>query len=284
VRAYLRGATTVNAPLIDQIRAILSDEGMSEGDFSARSVPWQEWLNATKSMHAQMRDELRDMVSLGLSDGSAGTALTDASELVSAALRLASGGQLDPVGSETRSLNEPYLRAYEIAGHWDGKRLERIEYEQVKDRAAKLATYLRGNNIKTHFDRLNHCITGIATQLPTAAPDRVTIWRQSYTRIDAQLQEAGTSHVEDLIVNLEDGNIPRGNLKRLCWLSSVPARDLQDFLTLAQIGEQTVDALSPHVRDCVRDAHGVGTLAEIKDIGRRLCAAVGGASSKESSQ
>lgn len=284
VRAYLRGATTVGAPVIDQIRAVLSDESVSEADFSARSAPWQEWLNATKSMHAQMRSELREMVSLGLSDGAGGAALTDASELVGAIVRLTRSGMLDPVGTEDHVLHEPYGRAYELAAQWDGKRLERIELEQVRDRAAKLSASLRGNDVKTHFDRLNRCITGIAAHLPTAAPEKVTAWRQVYTRIETQLHERGTTHVEDLIMKLEEGNIPTANLQRLCWLSTVPARDLQEFLSLAQIGEQTVTALYTHARDCVRDASGVGSLADIKDIGRKLSAAVSGAAVPESPQ
>src|SRR5690606_35091001 len=43
-RAYLRGVTSVEASVVEQISAVLSDEGLSEADFSARSLPWQEWL------------------------------------------------------------------------------------------------------------------------------------------------------------------------------------------------------------------------------------------------
>jgi hypothetical protein len=286
VRAYLRGATTVDAPVIDQVRAVLSDESASEADFSARSAPWQDCLNATKSIHTQIRNELREMVSLGLSEGAAGAALTDASELVGAIVRLTGSGMFDPVGPDDHALPEPYRRVHELAAQWNGKRLhlERIELEQVRNRAGALATLLRANDVKTHLARLDRCITNIAAELPGAAPEKVTSWRQAYARITAQLQERGATHVEDLIIKFEEGAIPTAHLQRLCWLSTVPARDLQDLLSLAQTGEQSIEALSVHARDCVREAGGVGSLADIKEIGRKLSTAVSGAVTTESSQ
>jgi len=68
------------------LRAILSDEGVSESDFAARSAPWQEWLTSTKGFHEKLRSELRAMISLNLTDSATGTgggsALIDSSELV----------------------------------------------------------------------------------------------------------------------------------------------------------------------------------------------------------
>lgn len=279
VRAYLRGATTVDAPVIDQVRAVLSDESTSETDFSARSAPWQEWLNATKSMHAQIRSELREMVSLAISDGVGGGApLIDASELVGAVLRLISSGTFDPVGPGDHALPEPYKRVHELSAQWNAKRqhLERIELEQVKNRAATLAGLLRGNDVKSHLSRLDRCITGIATELPGAASDKVSTWRQAYPRITPQIEEGRDRLVENLIIGIEEGDVPSAHLQRLCWLSTVPARDLQDLLSLAHIGEQTIEALSSHARDCVREASGPGSLADVKAIGRNLGAAVSG--------
>src|SRR6185437_3771686 len=44
-RAWLRGIVKADESIPDLIRAVLNDEAVSESDFSARSAPWQEWLN-----------------------------------------------------------------------------------------------------------------------------------------------------------------------------------------------------------------------------------------------
>jgi hypothetical protein len=218
------------------------------------------------------------MVSLAISDGAGGGALIDASELVAAVLRLVSSGTFDPVGPEDHALPEPYKRVHELAAQWNTKRqhLERIELEQVKHRAATLAGLLRGNDVRTHLSRLDRCITGIATELPGAASDKVSAWRQAYPRIMPQIEAGRDRLVENLIIGIEEGDVPSAHLQRLCWLSTVPARDLQDLLNLSHVGEQTVAALNAHARDCVREASGPGSLADIKAIGRNLGAAVSG--------
>jgi hypothetical protein len=276
VRSYLRGETTPEAPTINQVRIVLSDEGVSETDFTARSAPWQEWLNATKSTHERIRDELRSMVSLGLSEGPGGAALTDASELVGAIVRLQDSGKLDPVPEDNGPLTDPYKRAREVALLWSEKRLqiERIEFEQVKTRSTALSRLLRGNDVATHLQRLDNCVTDISTQLPSAASDKVAMWKQAYERIKPQLAANAGKKVEDLILAIEGEEVPVKHLLRLRWLATAPARDLEDLLSVAQIGERSVEALRDHARDCVQETSGTGSLADIKAIGRAITAAV----------
>lgn len=275
-RAYLRGATTVDAPIIDQIRTLLSDEGQSETDFAARSVPWQEWLNLTKGFHERLRGDLRTMVSLNLADGAGGVALTDSSELVGAIVRLCESGRFDPVPEGNGGLQEPFRRARELAQHWNDKRaqIERTEFAQVKGRAESLAALLRGKDVAAHLGRLDSCVTGIATLLHNAATDKVVAWRAAHVKLGARLDEGAGSRVEDLIFTFEDEEIPAKLLQRLAWLARAPARDLEDILTTAQTGERAVEALRDHARDCLREAGSAGSLEEVKAVGRALQLAV----------
>lgn len=279
-RAYLRGATSVDAPVADQMRAILSDEGLSETDFSARSAPWQEWLTATKGFHERLRTELRAMISLNLTDNATGTsggsALIDSSELMGAIVRLGETGRCDPVPEENGGLPDLYKRARELAGTWNEKRnhIERTEFGQIKGRADTLSGLLRGKDVATHLGRLDRCITGIAELLTGAAADKVLAWRQANDRLRVRLSEGAGTRAETLIFALEEEEIPAKLLQRLAWLAQQPARDLEDILVTAQTGERAVDDLRNHAQDCVREAGSGGSLSEVKAVGKALQAAV----------
>ena len=286
-RAYLRGATHVEAPIPEQIRAVLSDEGLSETDFSARSAPWQEWLTATKGFHERLRTELRAMVSLHLADSSVGTgggaALVDASEIAGAIMRFSGSGKFDPTPNERGGLPDLYVKACELAQHWTEKRLhiERTEFNQIKGRSESLSSLLRGKDVTTHIARLDHCISGIAEQLPNAATDKVQAWKQAQARLKLKLEDGAGTRVEDLIVALEEEELPANFLKRLVWLARQPARDLEDILTIAQTGERAVEELRNHALDCVREAGGKGSLDDVKQVGRALQSAVAKSSAPE---
>lgn len=274
-RAYLRGATSASAPFVEQVRAVLSDEGLSDSDFSARCAPWQDWLNSTKSIHERLRTDLRTMVSLG-SDGAAGAALTDSSELAGAILRFAETGKLDAVPEAAGGLPEPFRRARELALLWNEKRtqIERIESTQITNRSEALAKLLRGKDVATHLTRLDGCISGIAALLPNAAADRVVAWKQAYLKLRPKLDEGVGSNVENLILMIEEEEIPAKLPLKLGWLAKAPARDLEDVLTTAQAGERAIEALRDHAQDCVREAGGAGSLADVKAVGQALRAAV----------
>lgn len=275
-RAWLRGTTSAQAPIIEQIRAILSDEGDPESGIASRSVPWQEWLNATNKAQEALRAGLRQMVSLGIADGAGGAALTDASELAGAVVRLAQTGKFDLVPESDHNLPEPFKRARELAATWNEKRaqIERVEMAQIVNRAQTLDGLLRRNSIAAHLERLDRCITGIADLLPSAAADRVTAWKAGLPRLRLRIEERADRRAEDLILAIESEELPTRPAQRLSWLASVPARELEDFLGAAQTGEKLVETLCEHARDCISEADGIGSLARVKSAGSSLRAAV----------
>lgn len=275
-RAYLRGVTSADAPIVDQVRAVMSDEGIADADFAARSAPWQEWLNATKSLHERLRNDLRAMVTLGLGDGAAGMPLTDSSELAGAIVRLRETGRFDAVPENSGGLPEPFKRARELAQIWIEKhsQIERTEFTMVKNRAETLAGLLRGKDVATHLMRVDTCITGIATLLTGAANDKVVAWKQALARVQPKLVDGAGTRVEDLIYTIEEDEVPAKHLARLAWLAKAPARDLEELLIAAQAGERAVEALRDHARDCVREAGGAGSLTDVQAVGRAIQAAV----------
>jgi hypothetical protein len=278
-RTYLRGATDVDDPVPDQMRAVLSDEGLSDTDFTARSAPWQEWLNATKGFHERLRAELRAMVSLNLSESGDGTggsaALVDASEFAAAIARLSEIGKFDPVPEENGGLPDLYRKALELAQLWTEKRLliERIEFTQIKGRSETLSALLRGKDIRSHLARLDSCISGIAKLLPGAATDKVQFWKSAFLRLRPKVDDGASKRVEDLIFMLEEEDPPVKLLQRLTWLARQPARDLEDVLITAQAGERAIEELRNHAGDCVREA-GNGSLDDVKAVGRLIRASV----------
>lgn len=275
-RAWLRGVVATDASIPAQIRAVLNDEPPSEGDFSARSAPWQEWLNATSKIHERLRTDLRSMVSLAIADGGGGAPLIDASELAGALIRFSQTGKFDSIPETEGGLPEPFSRARELAEVWGDKRylIERTEMSQITHRAQALAGLLRKKSVATHLDRLDRCITGIATLLPQASADRVIAWKQAFDRLKSRLEADAYTCAEDLIVAIEAEEMPEELPSRLGWLSRVRARDLEDLLTTAQLGEKAVEALRDHARDCVREAGGTESMAQVKSIGNSIKRAV----------
>ena len=276
-RAWLRGVVSASASVPDQIRAILDDEGESESDYSARSAPWHEWLNATSKVQKPLRAALRSMVGLAIGDGEGGAPLTDASELVGAVVRFRETGRLDPTPESVGALQEPFLRARELAELWRDKRalIERTEATQITNRSQALSTLLRSKSVSTHLDRLDKCITGIAELLPQAAAANVTAWRQAYGRVKLKCQEGADRRTEDLICLIEGEEMPSQFPLRLSWLADLPARDLSDLLDAANLGERTVETLRDHARDCVQEASGTASLSQVKLVGSALRSAVG---------
>ena len=276
-RAWLRGTVSANEAIPDQIRAVLDDEGTSGSDYSARSSPWQDWLNATSKAHEPLRIGLRSMVGLALGEGEGGSPLTDASELAGAVVRFRETGKFDVVPETDGGLPEPFKRSRELAEQWSDKRylIERTETSQINNRSESLSNLLRNKSVATHMERLDNCITGIATQLPQASADRVTAWRQAHARLKQKLEDGAGNRTENLICAIEAEEIPTKLPLRLCWLARVPARDLADILETAQLGEKCVETLRDHARDCVEEAGGTASLSQVKVVGRALRSVVG---------
>lgn len=276
-RAWLRAVIPTDASIPDQIRAVLNDEAPSEGDYAARSAPWQDWLNATSKIHERLRTDLRAMVSLAIADGGGGAPLIDASELVGALVRFRATGKFDAVPEVEGGLPDPFARARELGELWGDKRylIERTEMSQVAHRAESLAGLLRNKSVTGHLGRLDQCITGIASLLTQASSDRVAAWKQALERIQTRIESGADAAVEDLIVALEAAEVPEELPFRLGWLAQVPARDLEDLLTTIQLGEKAVEALREHARDCVREAGGTESLAHVRQVGNAMRVAVG---------
>ena len=275
-RAWLRGVVPADAPVVEQIRAILDDEAESESDFHSRSEPWRDWVNATSKVHKRLRDDLRSMIRLPISDGAGGAPLTDSSVLAGAVIRFCETAKFDPVPEAEVALPDPFERALELAELWRDKRfqIERTEASLIVNRTQKLSELLRNRSVTTHLGRLDKCITGIATLLPSACADQVTEWKRTYSRFMPKLDEGAGIRAENLIVAIEAEEMPAKLPLRLGWLARAPARDLEDLLSTVQLGEKVMGELRDHARDCVREAGGTGSLAQVKAIGGAIKAAV----------
>lgn len=271
-RAWLRGSVAPDAPTIEQIRVLLSDEDEALSDPASRSAPWMDWLNATRPWHERIRSELRAMVSLAVDGGAAGAALIDASELAGAVARMRERGFMDEVPDQGSGLADGMGKARELVESWKSARMRivQIEFGQIKNRVQTIAGLLRGRTVVAHLDRLDTIITGTSALLPNQSTDLVTAWVKERQRLLTRLQP-DASAVEDLIVAFDDeGDIPAAMPLRLKWLSHAPARALDDTLTLANAGEKAVAALHQHARDYLREGRQAGSLDAVKAIGRAL--------------
>lgn len=277
-RAWLRGTVSPEASVADHISAILSDEPEAASEPRARSQPWQDWLTATDKWHRALRSELRSMISLAIGEGAGGAGLIDSSEIAGAIERMRESGKIDPVPEEDGGLPELLRRARELAHVWQSKRaiIDRYEKDVLKDRSDALLTLLRGLGVADRLARMDAVITAVAKLLPEAAADEVALWKQAYARMKPRIDTDLKAEFEMFLVNVaEDGGMPSKTGPRLGWMAQAPAKDLADVLDLAKSGEKVVAELSAHARDCVREAQGAGSLAEVRRIGAALVAASG---------
>ncbi len=280
-RAWLRGAVSPDAPAIDQIRVILSDEDEAQSDPGSRSAPWMEWLNATRGSHDRVRTDLRAMTSLAVEGGAAGAQLVDSSEMAGAVARMRERGVMDEVPEGGGSLPDSLAsmtKVRELAEAWKQARIRvnQIEFAQLKGRAATLAGLLRNRTVAAHLDRLGAAITATSALLPNASSDLVAAWIRERQRVEARLV-GELPAVEDLIVAFDDeASIPAPMPLRLKWLSQAPARALDETLSLVQVGERAVAALRDHARDATAEGGQAGSLVAVKAIGRDLRRAAAG--------
>jgi hypothetical protein len=281
-RAWLRGTISPEASVPDHMSAILSDEGEPLSDLRARSMPWQEWLNASDKWHERFRAELRGMVSLAIGEGAGGAGLTDASEIAAAIERMKETGQVDEVPAEDGGLPELLKRGRELAESWRAKRalIDRTEAKQLTDRSEALSSLLRGRSVANHLARVDDAVTRVAALMKEASPDSVFAWKQAYARLRPRLEEGVAERLEGFLVELadEEDGVPAKAAPRIGWLARAPAKELTDVLEVANLGEKLVGDLLAHVRDCVREAKGTASLSEVQRIGAALVAASGLAS------
>lgn len=271
-RAWLRGTVAPDAPVLDQMRAILSDEDAAQSDPQSRSAPWMSWLDATRPWQERMRTELRSAISLALDGGAAGAALLDTSELTGAVARMRERGLMDEVPAANGALPDGMAKARELVEQWKNSRSRIIqtEFGQIKNRSQTIGDLLRHYTISAHLERLDQAISKTSTLLPHAAANLVAIWAKEKQRLFPRI-EPDLEKIENLIVAFDDeSGIPASLPLRLKWLSSAPARALEETLALVQAGERAVSELHEHARDCILDGRQSGSLATVKEIGRRL--------------
>lgn len=269
-RAWLRGTVSPEAPLLDQLRAVLSDEEETSADPQARSQPWREWLDQTRPWQDRMRGDLRALVALDTSG--AGAAMVDTSELAGAIRRMRETGMADAVPAKDARLPDAMARARDLAGVWNSKRTQigTVEYQQLKGRATSLASRLRGRTIQGHVQRLDAAISRTSSLLPQAELDQVAAWQRERLRAAPRVEEAG-AQIENLILTFDDEEtIPSRLPLRIGWLTEAPARALEEVSGLVQLGERAVEALAVHARDCVRDGRRGESMAAIRAVGRTL--------------
>jgi hypothetical protein len=278
-RAWLRGTVSPEASVPDQMSAILSDEPEVLSDPRTRSGPWQEWLSATDKWHERLRSELRGMVSLAIGEGAGGAGLIDASELAGAVERMRTTGQVDPIATDDGGLPEVIKRGRELAAMWRDKRslIDRTEAQQLKNRADSLFAILRGRSVADHLLRVDEAVTSVARLMPEAAAEGVQLWKQSYARLKPRFETEADKRLELFLVDIndEEDGLPAKMAPRLGWMASAPAKDLAEVLELSNYAEKLIGDLAAHVRDCVREASGAGSLGDIHRIGRALKAASG---------
>lgn len=277
-RSWLRGTAFADDPPQAQLRVLLSDEAEAESDPTARCMPWREFLEKTKDWHDRFRSGLRTM--LGTPQGeSRGFGLADVSAAAPAIQRLCRTLKFDPVPTDSFDTGViEYNKARDLIAGMEGglTRIIRIERDQIQQRAGNLQALLRGRSIRDHLLRVDLNLEEVAKRLPNAAPDQVKSWKMAYAKAKSRLESGVDTRIEDLLMTFSVGSEgpPTQNASLLAWLSRAPARDLEDFRSLSQLGEQAVATVLEHVLDCIREGGGSVSLDDVHKVGRLLRAAV----------
>ncbi|MDC9824820.1 hypothetical protein PRN20_13880 [Devosia sp. ZB163] len=268
-RSWLRGAVAPTAPWSEQLRSILEDESVGEGDRSSRSAPWQEWVKGTDAYQARLRSELRRALDLSLGDGQG---IADLS-LVSRAmigLRDDFRFELAPKGAAATSVHE-YDIVRELPGAaYELTRICRIEREQLIGRGSRLLAFLGGRGIVEHLTQVDGIISEVSAHLPEVAPEKVSDWKRAHTKaLGKQLVDAA-GRAEAFLMSMDDPAV--SSLERaalLTWLARAPARELDELLSLASQGDQVLGVLLLSVGDLVRSG-GTASLEGIRRVGASL--------------
>lgn len=265
-RAWLRGTVSPDDPYFIQLRGILSDEPAVETDPATRCMPWQEFLNKTRSHHGTLRDALRAMITMPQGD-SPGFGLADVSSVAGAITRLRQTQRFDETPTDDCGVSE-FDTIREIAAHFKSSlgRITRIEREQLESRAASLRELLRGRTVQDHLARVDKIITSVSKLLPRANPESVTAWKSEYGKASARFDCAADQLTEDFIIVVADHR-DAGTALGLAALSQAPSKDLSVFLDAAKFGDQVASQLLGHVKDCINDGSGSFSLSQVHDAG-----------------
>ncbi len=279
-RAWLRGAVSPSAPLAQQWKIILSDEGEAEAAPMMRTTPWQDVLVATGRRHAEFRAMLHDMVSLP--QGRARNfGLSDLSSALAAMVDLSATLKLDPApveGDGKPPLGDlPNLReaAAKIAAALP--RIAPLEQEMLSRRAVSLSALLRDASIAAHIARVDKVVKTVSEALPTKAAVETREWTESHLRMRRLLEDRHALRRVQTFMAAADVTEGEPEIedptKVLARLIDAPAGDLKALLDLAQRGEATIEALAPHVLDLVQDAKAGVDLESLHVRGQTVSAA-----------
>jgi hypothetical protein len=88
-----------------------------------------------------------------------------------------------------------------------------------------------------------------------------------------RLDAGADGTVQDYLISTlsEDGDGPAEKSATLLGrLAEAPAKDLNEFKELTQLGEQVVGELLDHARDCVREGRGSISLENLREVGRAI--------------
>lgn len=276
-RAWLRGAVSPDAPLSEQWRVLLSDEGEAEAAPMMRTLPWQEVLTATGRRHADLRAMLIDMVSLP--QGRARSfGLADLSVAAAAMIDLAQSLRVDGLPPEADAkppVSElPVLREVALKVAAALPRVTALERGLLGERSKTLLPLLRDNSVAEHLGRVDRVVRAVALALPTRSPAEVRDWVESYGKLRRLLEDrTALTRLQTMMIEAVEDDPPRTPAQQLAWLIAAPAADLRTVLDQVQKGENTVEELAPHVHDLVHAASGGVDLASLHARGEALKAA-----------
>ncbi|MBY3101167.1 hypothetical protein HFO69_26225 [Rhizobium laguerreae] len=269
-RAWLRGTTTPDMPLPDQLRVILSDEDGAESDPATRSLQWREFLNKTNQQHKLLRAALREMLSIPQGE-SRSFGLADVSkiagplELFRVTLRFA------PHPKDLESGVTLLEIAKEVISSVNGslQNILRYERERLSSQADILLEVLRGYGLRDHIERLDKAISAVSTSVPGASPDLVRQWKAMLNRVAPMLDSDGVYVLQRFLSEINDLK-GSGKVISLKVAAEAPSRDLAQFKDLASLGETVIGELLEHVRDKLKAKAGATSLADIHRMGGAL--------------
>ena len=281
-RAWLRGNTSPDALAHEQLACVLAPEAGPATDIKTRCKPWQDFLTSTDHWHNDLRNALSEMIATPQGDARS-FGLASLSEVTPAILRLRDTLQFDPIPPNSAKTEvREFDQAREIIEATNGSSLIHIlrtEREQIHGRVESLNTTLRSHSIRSHIARIDGLLGAVSTQLHTAAPARVSDWKRGLESVQKRLAADADRAVEEVLFDLSpDGSgFPPRKSTLLQYLVAVPSRDLEEFRTVIQLGEQTVAHVLLAVRDCVDQGRGSASLDEIQAVGHAIVDVLGAA-------
>lgn len=271
-RGWLRGAVVPTAPWSEQLRSVLEDENVGEGDRSSRSTPWQEWLKGTDAYQGRLRSELRRALDLSLGDGQG---IADLSVVSRAMIGLRDDFrfELAPKDAAATSVNEYDIVRELPRAAYELTRICRIEREQLIGRGSRLLALLGGRGIVEHLTQVDGMISEVSAHLSDVAPEKVSDWKRAHTKAQGKQIVDAAGRAEAFLMSMDDPavlSLERSAL--LAWLAQAPARELDEFVGLASQGDQVLGALLLSAGDLVRSG-GTASLEGIHKVGASLIAA-----------